>query len=105
MDNYNLQKKPTTMVMLPQTEWEGVKSDLQELKELVRVKSSEELNSQWIESTEARKLLGVSQKTWQGYRDNRIIPFVQVGRKIYVKRGDLNKFMQDHYINSKRERR
>ena len=74
---------------------------LQELKELVRVKSSEELNAQWIESTEARKLLGVSQKTWQGYRDNRIIPFVQVGRKIYVKRGDLDKFMQDHYVDSK----
>ena len=91
----------TTMVMLPQTEWEGVKSDLQELKELVRAKSSEELNSQWIESTQARQLLGVSQKTWQGYRDRRIIPFTQVGRKIYVKRADLNKFMQDHYINSK----
>lgn len=101
MINQNLMQQTTTMVMLPQTEWEGMKSDLQELKELVRIKSDEELNSQWIESTEARKLLGVSQKTWQGYRDNRIIPFVQVGRKIYVKRGDLNKFMQDHYINSK----
>lgn len=91
----------TTMVMLPQTEWEGMKSDLQELKELVRAKSDEELNSQWIESTQARQLLGVSQKTWQGYRDRRIIPFTQVGRKIFVKRADLNKFMQDHYINSK----
>jgi hypothetical protein len=78
-----------------------MKSDLQELKELVRAKSDEELNSQWIESTQARQLLGVSQKTWQGYRDRRIIPFTQVGRKIYVKRADLNKFMQDHYINSK----
>ena len=74
---------------------------LQELKELVRAKSDEELNSQWIESTQARQLLGVSQKTWQAYRDRRIIAFTQVGRKIYVKRGDLNKFMQDHYINSK----
>ena len=101
MEYKNIQQQTTTMVMLPQTEWEGMKSDLQELKELVRTKSDEELNSQWIESTQARQLLGVSQKTWQGYRDNRIIPFVQVGRKIYVKRGDLNKFMQDHYINSK----
>lgn len=91
----------TMMVMLPQTEWEGVKSDLQELKELVKVKNNEELNAQWIDSIEARKILGVSQKTWQHYRDTRIIPFTQVGRKIYVKRADLNKFMQDHYINSK----
>lgn len=97
----SMMQQTTTMVMLPQTEWEGMKSDLQELKELVRAKSDEELNSQWIESTQARQLLGVSQKTWQGYRDRRIIPFTQVGRKIYVKRADLNKFMQDHYINSK----
>ena len=101
MIEQKMMQPTTTMVMLPQTEWEGMKSDLQELKELVRVKSSEELNAQWIESTEARKLLGVSQKTWQHYRDTRTIPFTQVGRKIYVKRGDLNKFMQDHYINSK----
>ena len=94
-------QETTTMVMLPQTEWEGMKSDLQELKELVRVKSNEELNSQWMESAQARKLLGVSQKTWQVYRDNRIIPFTQVGRKIYVKRGDLESFMQEHYIKSK----
>lgn len=101
MNEQNLIQPTTTMVMLPQTEWEGMKLDLQELKELVRIKSSEELNAQWIESTEARKLLGVSQKTWQHYRDARIIPFTQVGRKIYVKRGDLNKFMQDHYVKSK----
>lgn len=101
MVNFDQQQQTTTMVMLPQTEWEGMKSDLQELKELVRAKSSEELNSQWMESAQARKLLGVSQKTWQGYRDNRIIPFTQVGRKIYVKRGDLESFMQEHYIKSK----
>jgi hypothetical protein len=101
MEKESMMQLTTTMVMLPQTEWEGMKSDLQELKELVRAKSDEELNSQWIESTQARQLLGVSQKTWQGYRDRRIIPFTQVGRKIYVKRADLNKFMQDHYINSK----
>ena len=101
MEKESMMQQTTTMVMLPQTEWEGMKSDLQELKELVRAKSDEELNSQWIESIQARQMLGVSQKTWQGYRDRRIIPFTQVGRKIYVKRADLNKFMQDHYINSK----
>lgn len=101
MVNLDQQQQTTTMVMLPQTEWESVKLDLQELKELVRVKSNEELNSQWMESAQARKLLGVSQKTWQVYRDNRIIPFTQVGRKIYVKRGDLESFMQEHYIKSK----
>ena len=101
MEKETMMQQTTTMVMLPQTEWEGMKSDLQELKELVRQKRTDEINAQWLESTEARKLLGVSQKTWQTYRDRRIIPFTQVGRKIYVKRGDLHKFMQAHYIDAK----
>jgi excisionase family DNA binding protein len=46
-------------------------------------------------------MLGVSAKTWQTYRDERRIPFSQFGRKIYVKRADLEAFMEKHYINSK----
>lgn len=89
------------MVMLPQSVWEGVQNDLQEVKKLLKVKSADEVNKQWVESTEARKMLGVSQKTWQTYRDKRIIPFSQVGRKIYVRRSDLQKFMESHYICAK----
>ena len=47
------------------------------------------------------KLLGISQKTWQTYRDKRLIPFSQIGSKIFVKRADLEKFMESHYIESK----
>jgi hypothetical protein len=43
-------------------------------------------------------MLGVSSKTWQNYRDNRIIPFAQFKRKISVKRSDLEAFMEAHYI-------
>lgn len=91
----------TTLVVLPQSVWEGVQNDLQEMKELLKVKSADEISSQWVESTQARKELGVSAKTWQTYRDRRIIPFSQVGRKIYVRRSDLQKFMEEHYITSR----
>ncbi|WP_368180309.1 helix-turn-helix domain-containing protein [Bacteroides caccae] len=53
-----------------------------------------------MESTQVRKRLGISAKTWQTYRDERRIPFSQFGRKIYVKRADLEKFMEDHYIDT-----
>ena len=69
---------------------------------MLAAKSAEELNRQWIESTEARKMLGVSQKTWQTYRDKRIIPFSQVGRKIYVRMADLQDYMESHYISAKK---
>ena len=89
------------MVVLPRTAWEEVTTEIRELKNILQKKSEEEVNSQWIESTQARKMLGVSPKTWQTYRDERRIPFSQFGRKIYVKRADLEAFMESHYIQAR----
>ncbi|WP_303642638.1 helix-turn-helix domain-containing protein [uncultured Bacteroides sp.] len=52
-----------------------------------------------MESEAARKLLGVSSKTWQNYRDQRVIPFSQIGRKIYVNRTDLDAYLRSHRID------
>lgn len=92
-----------SVVMLPEAEWEGIKELLNEVKDTLKNKSAEEINSQWIESTQARKMLAVSAKTWQDYRDKRVIPFSQFGRKIYVRRADIEKFMEQHYIKSKKQ--
>lgn len=102
--NVSAQNQASTMAMvvLPQSVWEGVKTDIQDMKELLTKKSTEEARNEWIESVEARKMLGVSPKTWQTYRDRRIIPFAQIGRKILVKRSDLEAFMEAHYIHSEK---
>ncbi|MCI1741436.1 MAG: helix-turn-helix domain-containing protein [Prevotella sp.] len=89
-----------SVVMLPEDVWQNVTSTLKEVKDMLEAKTSEEVNNEWIGSAAARKMLGVSLKTWQNYRDNRIIPFAQFGRKIFVKRGDLGAFMEAHYIKS-----
>lgn len=90
-----------SMVVLPQSEWEAIKAKLQEVATLIVSRNTDEANSEWIESSEARKKLGVSQTTWQNFRDERKIPFSQFGRKIYVKKADLQTFMEKHYITSK----
>ena len=100
MANTATQAAMPSVVMLPQAEWEGIKDLLNEVKDTLQTRSAEEVNSQWIESTEARKMLGVSAKTWQDYRDKRVIPFSQFGRKIYVRRADIEAFMQQHYISA-----
>ncbi|MCC8119349.1 MAG: helix-turn-helix domain-containing protein [Bacteroidales bacterium] len=87
--------------MLPVTDWEQLLSKLEELTKLIVGRNREESDSEWLESSKARKMLGVSPKTWQNYRDNRTIPFSQFGRKIYVKRSDLFSFMEKHYITAK----
>lgn len=91
-----------SLVVIPQQVWEGFNNTLQELKAILK---KENVNSnQWIESTEARKMLKVSPKTWQTYRDERRIPFSQFGRKIYVKKADIEAFMEQHYISARNQK-
>lgn len=94
----------TTMVVIPQAIWENISRTLSNVENLLQKKSEEEVSNQWIESTQVRKILGISAKTWQTYRDERRIPFSQFGRKIYVKQSDLESFMQEHYINSRSQK-
>lgn len=86
------------MAVIPQNYLQEILTKLESVENILTEKSENEINNQWIESTEARKMLKVSTKTWQTYRDERRIPFSQFGRKIYVKRSDLEKFMEQHYI-------
>lgn len=54
-----------------------------------------------LTSEQARELLGVSKSTWQAMRDQKRILFSQIGRKIYVKRSDVEAYINNHTINNK----
>lgn len=95
---------PLQMAVVPQTWLQTITEKLEAVEYILTKKNEEEASNQWVESTEARKLLKVSPKTWQTYRDERRIPFSQFGRKIYVKRADLDAFMQEHYITARHQK-
>lgn len=87
------------MVVLPTTAIEALTDGIETLKAMVEklteAREKEGLTAEWLESEDARKFLGVSPKTWQNYRDKRVLPFSQFGRKIYVKKTDIENFLQD----------
>ncbi len=89
------------MAVVPQSFLNKIEEKIESLENILRDKSEQEINSQWIESVKIPKILGISLKTWQTYRDKRLIPFSQIGSKIFVKRADLENFMASHYIESK----
>lgn len=99
-----LQKRTTNMseeyIIIKKAEVDnlyGILRDMQEtLSYLVERTKTKDYTNDWVESQEARKLLGISTRTWQMYRDKRVIPFSQFGRKIYVKRTDIDDFLQNH---------
>ncbi len=90
---------PTSlMLMIPQDEWQSLHEKLDRLIEIVEKNQTGSPGKDWFESEAARKLLGISPKTWQNYRDQRLIPFSQISRKIYVNRADLDAFLRSHRI-------
>lgn len=95
-------KAKVNITMISEERIEAIESSLSELIELVRSSNGEgNIEDRWIESARVREILGVSAKTWQTYRDRRLIPFSQIGHKIYVSIEDLNDFMSEHRISKK----
>jgi hypothetical protein len=87
-------------IVLEKEKLEKITSDLNEIKEAIQIRKEEDLSSSFIESKKIPKLLGICPKTWQTYRDKGQIPFIQFGSKIWVKRADLEAFMNSHYVKT-----
>ena len=88
--------------MIPQEEWQSLHDKLDRLIAMVEKTRTGNPGKDWFESDEVREILGISHKTWQNYRDQRLIPFSQIGRKIYVNRADLDAFLRQHRIDSRK---
>ncbi len=88
------------MVVLPQETLDEIMDVVRRAADNQDAKSAAK-DDEWLTSEEARKILGVSPKTWQNYRDRGIIPFSQTGRKIYVLRSDLDNYLKSHRISRK----
>ena len=56
---------------------------------------------EYLSCPEVCSILNISPRTFQRYRDRHLIPFIQRGRKIYVKRSDLDTFQEANRIAAK----
>jgi excisionase family DNA binding protein len=87
------------LTAISESRLQNIEAAIQEIKAAIFSSKEEEIQSQWLESEEARKQLNVSKKTWQQYRNRKALPFSQFGRKIYVKRSDIEAFLQRNIIH------
>ena len=54
---------------------------------------------EWLQPQDALKLLGVSSRCMQGYRDNGLIGFAQLTKKkILYRRADIEKMLEGKYV-------
>lgn len=58
------------------------------------------ITNKWLSSEEVCRLLMISKRTLQNYRDRGILSFAQISRKIYYKASDIEAYLESHYIKS-----
>ena len=60
------------------------------------------LEKTWLTNKEVATILRVTFRTLQNYRDRNLIPFSQVGSKIYYRASDIQKHLDDNYVVGRR---
>ena len=53
----------------------------------------------WLNGDAVMRKLGISRRTLQTYRDNRIIPYSVVGGKFYYSIRDIEELMKKNYVS------
>lgn len=86
-------------------EFEKLKADLINTvrEELAKANGGSGNADEFLTSKQVCEELEISSRQFQKYRDERRIAFSQFGRKIYVRRSDLNAFITSHRIASRYE--
>ena len=93
------------LITITSDDFEQLRADLINAvrEELAKANVSGVGEDEYLTSKEVCEELGISSRQFQKYRDERRIAFSQFGRKIYVKRSDLNDFIASHRIPSRYE--
>lgn len=76
---------------------------LDNLEKLITDNSIHVYENEWLSSKQVKEILGVSQRTYQNYRDNGMFKFTQIGSKIFVKRKDLDDFLEKNALKAYRK--
>jgi hypothetical protein len=63
----------------------------------LETKAEYKLQERWLDNQEVMILLNISKRTLQSYRDEALIPFSQIGGKVYYRACDIEKFLKRHY--------
>ena len=87
------------LTILTRDDLQSLKQEIiDEIKAGFSAASSSLQSDAYLTSEQVCEVLGVSSKQFQKYRTERRIAFSQFGRKIYVRRSDLDRFLESHRI-------
>lgn len=84
------------VVTIQKEAWDEINSRINALLK----EKKQDISNAWIDNVELMKLLGISKRTAQHYRDSGIISFSQVWNKIYYRLSDVEAMKMKYYKKS-----
>ena len=84
------------MYILENSDLEPLLKSIKELTEEVKQLKLKTLSEKWLNMEETAKLLHVSKRTVQSYRDKGFISFSQIGHVILFNYADIEEFLNKH---------
>lgn len=73
----------------------GVESFARRVETLYK-QHGEKCLQEWLDNQDVCEILGISKRILQTYRDNETLAFSQIGHKMYYRREDVKKLMDDN---------
>ncbi|MDR1756999.1 MAG: helix-turn-helix domain-containing protein [Culturomica sp.] len=93
----------------PQNAFEKIIAQLPCMQSLLKKPSSEREGEttleDWLDGQSVMLILHISPRTLQTLRSNGTLPFSRIGNKIYYRKQDILKILNDHYIMKKISRK
>jgi hypothetical protein len=83
-------------VILTKEQYDDMVMRIDEIKKVVS-QNPKELKDIFVDNQEFLKLMNISKRTGQTWRDEGIISFSQIGSKIYYKMDDITKMLNKNY--------
>jgi hypothetical protein len=81
------------MMVVDQSMLEAIMMEITQLKQLIQTRSLNDQGEEWMGGDDVMKMLNISSKTLQNYRDRRIIPFTKIGKKIFYNKKEIDKLL------------
>ena len=88
--------------VITETNWAKLRDEILSPAECChKVFGEKSKHTDWLYNGDVCRLLNISKRTLQHYRDTGVLPFTQIGHKCYYKREDVESLLLSKTNNSK----
>ena len=89
--------------IITDSNWTRLRNEILSLAETCHKAFGEQSkHTDWLHNGDVCKLLNISKRTLQHYRDTGVLPFSQIGHKCYYRREDVELLLQSKSEKSKK---